>query len=270
MQIKELFKAAELFKPQNSSKVLEITPYVISKSILREHCELLLSTESNTIDYAREKINCDDVEKYALNIGQDENSILLAIKSDNKLVGTSKISIQIRDNKQCVVSGILLHEELRTGLNIERSIKGMASLRASTQLSIPLIFGACNKRNIRSVAYFKYFGYSMNNRNAGESELEHICFFLKQNDLVNHYLKRLHHKLRSYGMNLLETSNFQESLLELNISDILGFSSLSYFNLLSEILECKPNASLDEIYEINTVREIIDYIGYSFESFVSE
>ena len=270
MKIKQIFAATEIFKPQNSSNFLEVTPYIISEAILKEHCELLLSTESNTIDYARDKINSDDVEKYALHVAQDKDSILLAIKSNNKLVGTSKISIQVRDNKQCVVSGILLHEELRTGLNIERSIKGMASFRASNRLSIPLIFGACNKRNIRSVAFFKYFGYSMNNKNTAESGIEHISFFLNQKDLVNHYLKRLHLKMKSYGMDLLETASFKGSLLDLNISDISGFSSLSYFNLLSDILECKPNSGLDEIYEINTVGEIIDYIGYSFESFVSE
>ena len=223
MSIKHLRGKTEFFRTTGSDLVCNIAPYKITDKTIDQHVEILKSTSANTLDYKKEDMEPGCIINYVHKIQDNANEILLAIQHESELIGTSRVSILGSSNDQTVGSGILLHKDYRIGLNIEKVVKGMNSLRLTKSLGLEKVIGACNKYNIRSVAYYKYFGYSINSscflEKENQVDLDHLHFEITAQDLAFKYLKKLNIKLNGYGIDIgYSHSDDYRKIFDLEIS----------------------------------------------------
>ena len=232
----------------------ENEPYKVSKYInkelfIKQHLEILSSPQGDLLSYDQAENNIDKLQNWLNEIEISLNYELLAIYKNNSLIGTSKISFY--KDKRSFSMGILIDKEHSNGRNFDIALKGAILIHFFLNCNYKYCFGGCKKSNFRSVSFYHYFQF-INNKE--KNDALNLNFELSKEDFINRIQKIILPFLRKNGF---ETENLPKIWIDMPIADFQGYSSLTYFSMISSVLDIYPNLTMEDIFECNSFSDLL-------------
>ena len=234
-----------------------IGPYIRTPENIEKHLSILNTPSSSHIEYvASNKLDKGSLLDWLDRAKESDGVELLGLyRCQNKeLIGTSKISISTSTSS--FGAGILLDSNYVTSANLGRCVKGYIMSKCFLNLNLSTCKGICSAANLSSISIYRYFGFM-----ARREDNSRLSFSLDKNS----YLAKVRFILGKYltesGFSLAGLQD--DEVLSSDLSEIPGYSSLSFFNFISILLDAGGSKDVLDFYNCTTLSEMASLMGPS-------
>ena len=261
MLINKLFDATVDFTA-GDAKRYRISPYIVNSKYLQEHLEILREPSSGLIDYSPDNMNeLAALEAWVQAANENSNEYLLGVyeESNNSLIGTSKVSTC--SNRETFSAGIMVGRKYVGKASLGKYVKGYILNKCFLEAGMIECVGGCLQENLGSISIYRYFHFEA--KADGKSK---ISFSLGNAAHKQRVVDKLKVHMLKAGFDVANANNHE--LLEHDISMIRGYSSLTFMNLLSLLMEKNVGLDIISLFECKSMQDIVLAMGPEFFSLV--
>lgn len=222
-----------------------------------------MSAHASHLDYTKSNVpTLSSLQSWVKDAMSADNTFLFQVidAHHTKLVGTSKLTLDFKKNSFSI--GIMLASEFSQGQNIDKYVKGALLNYSFFCLNLGFCQGGCTSSNFKSISFYKYFDFDIISCDSSS-----IKFSLSKTAYVKRVSNLLIPALQRYGFGL---KNFEKAdqVFVLPFTELPGFSSLTFFNFASDIIEKNKSVTIQHIFDCRSFSDIALLVGPSFFSLI--
>jgi len=247
-----------IVKPDNiylDGDVIVAKEYEISDFYLNQHLEMLTGPTSDYLINADANISKQVLREDMENHLNSKSVVPFAFYKEDMLIATSFLYIQ---SDHTMNAGLLIKDGVYRGTKLFGLIKLGVYLKGLNLVeNVERIKGQVNISNIAGMAAYYAFGFRFIGKDS-----DYVYFETSTKAMLQYALLKLSPVLRGFGINL------EDDELDINreLAALEGFSSLSYSELLSDLLNRFPHLAIDELLEIKSLKDLVHVLGFNLYS----